>query len=109
MDKSFHLFNVQKEIEDKFNSLLKSGKMSLTLTLEESTSRRNVEINEEFDEDILCQKRDEYYINKKYTCTKCKQIKPRQEFFRLRENEEGIAHHCKVCEMKYYKKMNDKG
>lgn len=109
MNKSFHLFNVQKEIEDKFNSLLKSGKMSLTLTLEESTSRRNVEIQEEHDEDILCQKRDEYYSNKNYTCTKCKCIKSRSEFFRLRENEEGISHHCKVCEMKYKNKMNDKG
>jgi hypothetical protein len=109
MDKSFHLFNVQKEIEDKFNSLLKSGKMSFTLTLEESTSRRNVEIQEEHDEDILCQKRDEYYKNKTYKCIKCKCIKPRHEFFRLRDNEEGISNHCKVCEMKYKRNIIERG
>ena len=60
MNKSFHIYNIEKQIEEKFNSLLKTGKMSITLTLEESSIRRNLQINEEHDEDILQEKRDEY-------------------------------------------------
>lgn len=109
MDKSFHLYNVAKEIEDKFNSLLKSGKMRLIPTLEESSNRRNVQIDEEHDEDILEANRDEYYKDKSYTCVRCKTLKSRKEFFHLRYNEEGISHHCKVCEMKYKKGLIERG
>ena len=101
MDKSFHIYNIEKQIEEKFNSLLKSGKMYITPTLQESTIRRNVDIDEEHDEDILQLKRDEYYKDKTYKCTKCKCIKSRSEFFHDRKNAEGIESHCKVCEMNY--------
>lgn len=109
MDKSFHLYNVAKEIEDKFNSLLKSGKMRLSLNLEEASNRRNVQIDEEWDEDILQEKRDEFYKDKKYTCKKCKIIKPRHQFCHSRLNEEGISHHCKDCEIKYKKGLIVRG
>jgi hypothetical protein len=105
MNKSFHLFNVQKEIEDKFNLLMKSGKMSLTLTLEESIIRRNVEINDEHDEDILEMKRDEYYKDYVYNCRRCKKIKSRKEFFHTQKNTSGIGSTCKQC----YKDEKDKG
>jgi hypothetical protein len=103
MNKSFHIYNIEKQIEEKFNSLLKSGKMSITLTLEESSIRRNLQINEEHDEDILQEKRDEYYKNKIYLCNKCKCTKPRSEFFHDRDRGEGIQSHCKLCEINYKK------
>lgn len=109
MDKSFHLYNVEKEINEKFDSLLKSGKMSLTLTLQESTIRRNVQIDEEHDEDILLAKRNEFYKDKKYTCKKCKIIKSRQEFFHQKISYEGIKDICKVCEMKHINQSKHKG
>jgi hypothetical protein len=109
MNKSFHIYNIERQIEDKFNSLMKSGKMSITPTLQESTIRRNIQIDEEHDEDILQAKRDEYYKDKTYKCVKCKAIKMRSEFFHLRDNAEGISSHCKVCEMKYKRSMIERG
>jgi len=109
MNNIYQSFNIQKEINEKFDSLMKSGKMSLTITLEESTKRGNVDITEPHDEDILQAKRDEYYINKTYKCNKCKEIKSRQEFFHLAKNGEGISHKCKTCEMKYLNDSKQKG
>ena len=83
--------------------------MNITLTEKESVNRRNIQIDEEYDEILLEKRRDEYYKNKTYKCIKCKCIKPRQEFFRLRDNEEGISNHCKVCEMKYKRNIIERG
>jgi hypothetical protein len=105
MNKSFHLFNVQKQIEDNFSLLMKSGKISLNLTLEESIERRNIEINDEHDEDILEMKRDEYYKDYIYNCRICKQPKSRKEFFHTQKNTSGIGSTCKQC----YKDEKDKG
>lgn len=105
MNKIYQRLKIQKEIEDKFNLLMKSGKISLNLTLEESIIRRNIEINDEHDEDILEMKRDEYYKDYVYKCRKCKKIKTRKEFFHTQRNSSGISSQCKQC----YKHEEDKG
>lgn len=109
MNKIYQRLQIEKDINDNFNKLLKSGKMKLNLSLEEASNRRNVQIDEEHDEDILQAKRDEYYKDKSYTCVRCKKVKSREEFFRLRENAEGISHHCKSCECKYKKSLIERG
>lgn len=105
MNEIYQRLQVQKQIEDNFNLLMKSGKMSLTLTLEESIIRRNVQISDEHDEDILEMKRDEYYKDYVYKCRKCKKNKSRKEFFHTQKNTSGIGSTCKEC----YKDEKDKG
>ena len=100
MNKIYQRLQVQKQIEDNFNLLMKSGKMSLTLTLEESTNRRNVEIYDEHDEDILEMKRDEFYKDYVYKCRECKKNKQRKEFFHQQSSTSGIFSVCKECYMK---------
>ena len=105
MKKTYQSLQIEKEINEKFDALMKSGKMSLNLTLQESTNRRNVEINDEHDEDILEMKRDEYYKDYVYKCRKCKKIKQRKEFFHQQSSASGIFSICKEC----YKDEKDKG
>jgi hypothetical protein len=102
-------YQIEKEINEKFNSLMKSGKLSLTLTLEECTNKRNVEINEPYDEDLLYKKRDEFYNNKLYTCRGCLQVKPRSEFFHTKYLKSGINSRCKICEIEYIRANKHKG
>ena len=51
MEKIYSKLKRQEEINAKFNDLLKSGKMKLNISLEQSTKRRNIVIDDEFDED----------------------------------------------------------
>ena len=61
MEKIYSKLKRQEEINAKFNDLLKSGKMKLNISLEQSTKRRNIVIDDEFDEDQLTARRNEYY------------------------------------------------
>jgi len=97
MKNIYQLLQIEKEINEKFDALMKSGKMSLNLTLEESTNRRNVEINDEHDEDILEMKRDEFYKDYVYKCRECKKNKQRKEFFHQQSSTTGIFSVCKEC------------
>jgi uncharacterized protein YicC (UPF0701 family) len=104
-----NLYQIEKDINEKFNSLFKSGKLSLTLTLEESIKKINIQIDEPHDEDILQMKRDEYFKNKLHTCRTCKKIKSREEFFHTKYMKSGVSSRCKQCEMEYIRANKDKG
>lgn len=104
-----NLYQIEKEINEKFDSLFKSGKLSLTLTLEESIKKINIQIHEPHDEDILKAKRDEYYKNKLHTCRSCKKIKSREEFFHTKYLKSGINSRCKQCEFEYIRANKHKG
>ena len=82
--------------------------MKLNISLEQSTKRRNIVIDDEFDEDQLTARRNEYYSTKEIKCTKCNIVKSYSLYFKCRENANGIQGHCKDCEMLYIESLNKK-
>jgi hypothetical protein len=89
---------IENEIKDRIKELINENKITFIPTLEEKIKRWYVQIDDEHDEDILEANKDEYYKDESYKCSKCKIIKPRNEFYHNRKSKKGVGYSCIKCE-----------